>query len=76
MSWGQRFAKDFDTFAYQGKAPTHLYVGHKEWHEFVEYIEPMRRYSVKSDPLTTCNAKYRDVEIIHVMLESHWRFVS
>lgn len=77
MSWGHRFAKNFDTLAYQGQAPTHLYLGHKEWDEFQDYIEPMRRYSVKCEaPLEDCNAIYRDVRIIRVMLETYWRFVQ
>ena len=74
MSWGHRFARNFDTLAYQGKVPTHLYLGRDEWFAFEEYIEPMRRYSVRCDPLEGCHAKYRDVEIVKVMLPSYWRF--
>jgi len=75
-NFGHRFAKNFDTLAYAGTPPTHLYLGQEEWNDFQEYIEPMRRYSVKCAPLEGCSAKYRDVEIIKVYLPSHWRFVT
>src|SRR5690349_10982236 len=65
--FGRRFAKNFDTLAYAGKAPIALYLGHQEWLEFEEYLEPMRRYSVP-DPSGEKKTKYRDVEIIHVLL--------
>ncbi len=75
MSWGHRFAKNFDTLAYQGKVPTHLYLGREEWDAFREYIQPMERYSARRSPEDEPVTKYRDVEIIRVFLPSHWRFV-
>jgi len=73
-NFGSRFAKNFDTLAYMGKAPTRLYLGHEEWLDFDKYMEPLRQYSVKCDPTEEKKTKYRDVEIIHVLLPSHWAF--
>lgn len=74
--FGHRFAKNFDTLAYAGNAPTYLYLGQKEWDDFREHIEPMMRYSVKCDPSEEQKTQYRGVEIIRVYLPSHWHFTE